>query len=79
VTDGIISALEREVTIDGQSMNLLQTNAAVNPGNSGGGLFNSSGELIGIVVAKTVDAEGLGFAIPIDSAAKVFAELMNNP
>lgn len=78
VTDGIISALEREITIDKETMTLLQTNAAVNPGNSGGGLFNSAGELIGIVIAKTVDAEGLGFAIPIDAANAVIAVLMKN-
>lgn len=44
VTDGIVSALNREITIDGDTMNLLQTNAAINPGNSGGGLFNEYGE-----------------------------------
>ncbi|MBQ2862637.1 MAG: trypsin-like peptidase domain-containing protein, partial [Clostridia bacterium] len=74
VTDGIISALDREVTIDGQEMRLLQTNAAVNPGNSGGGLFNMAGELIGVVNAKSSSSnsgatiEGLGFAIPINHA-----------
>ena len=68
VTDGIISALDREITIDGIKMVLLQTNAAVNPGNSGGGLFNMAGELIGIVNAKqsATGIEGLAFAIPID-------------
>src|SRR5699024_342301 len=53
VTSGIISALDREMTIDGQTMTLLQTDAAVNPGNSGGGLFNANGDLIGIVNAKS--------------------------
>jgi serine protease Do len=57
-------------------MTLLQTNAAVNPGNSGGGLFNMSGELIGIIVAKDIDAEGIGFAIPIDVVSEVVADLM---
>ena len=68
VTDGIISALDREITIDGVKMVLLQTNAAVNPGNSGGGLFNMAGELVGIVNAKqsATGIEGLAFAIPID-------------
>ena len=68
VTDGIVSALDREITIDGVTMTLLQTNAAVNPGNSGGGLFNMAGRLIGIVNAKHQQSgiEGLGFAIPID-------------
>ncbi len=79
VTDGIISALEREMTIEGEKMNLLQTNAAVNPGNSGGGLFNMYGELIGIVNAKTSGSgiEGLGFAIPIDDAKNVIEELID--
>ncbi|HQB33018.1 MAG TPA: trypsin-like peptidase domain-containing protein, partial [Erysipelotrichaceae bacterium] len=49
VTDGIISALSREITIDGQKMNLLQTNTAISPGNSGGGLFDVAGNLIGII------------------------------
>ncbi|MBQ7171898.1 MAG: trypsin-like peptidase domain-containing protein [Clostridia bacterium] len=77
VTNGIISALDREIEIDGQTMNLLQTNAAVNPGNSGGGLFNLGGELIGIVNAKSAgsDVEGLGFAIPINDAIEVMKEL----
>ncbi|MEG2930591.1 MAG: trypsin-like peptidase domain-containing protein, partial [Ruthenibacterium sp.] len=80
VTDGIISALDREITVGNQTMTLLQTNAAVSPGNSGGGLFNNKGELIGIVNAKSSsdNAEGLGFAIPIDTAIKVATELMNN-
>ena len=80
VTDGIISALNRDVTIGSETMNLLQTNAAVSPGNSGGGLFNSKAELIGLVNAKSSgsDTEGLGFAIPINTALKVAEELMNN-
>lgn len=80
VTDGIISATSREIILDGETMNLLQTNAAINPGNSGGGLFNSSGELIGIVVAKSSgsDVEGLGFAIPINDAKTVIEQLMSN-
>lgn len=80
VTDGIISALSREITVDGQKMNLLQTNAAVNPGNSGGGLFNIYGELIGVVNAKSGgdNVEGLGFAIPINIAKKVIEDLMQN-
>ena len=78
VTDGIISALDREITIDGENMTLLQTNAAINPGNSGGGLFNGRGELIGIVNAKSsgTDIEGLGFAIPVNDAVKVFDDLV---
>ncbi len=78
VTNGIISALDREITVQGESMRLLQTNAAVNPGNSGGGLFNLAGELIGIVNAKSSgeDVEGLGFAIPINTAEEVAAQLI---
>jgi len=78
VTSGIISALDREITIDGETMSLLQTDAAVNPGNSGGGLFNLLGELIGVVNAKSSgsEIEGLGFAIPIDTAKIVVEQLI---
>ena len=76
VTNGIISALSREITVEGQKMTLLQTDAAINPGNSGGGLFNGCGELIGIVNAKSTDAEGIGFAIPINLAKAVASDLM---
>ena len=77
VTNGIISAMNREITIDSETFNLLQTNAAINPGNSGGGLFNEYGQLIGIVNAKSAgsDIEGLGFAIPINIAMKVVEDL----
>ena len=80
VTDGIISALNREVTVEDNDMTLLQTNASISPGNSGGGLFNANGELIGIVNAKSADseAEGIGFAIPIDTAIEVATDLMSN-
>lgn len=79
VTDGIISALEREITLDGTTMNLIQTNAAVNPGNSGGGLFNDKGELVGIVIAKSsgLDVEGLGFAIPINDVKDVINDIID--
>ncbi|MBR5322469.1 MAG: trypsin-like peptidase domain-containing protein [Clostridia bacterium] len=78
VTDGIISALDREITVEGETMVLLQTNAAVSPGNSGGGLFNSNGELIGIVNAKSSGSsvEGLGFAIPANTAKTIIKDLM---
>ncbi len=78
VTDGIISALDREIDLDGKTMTLLQTNAAINPGNSGGGLFNDKGELIGIVVAKSSGSgiEGLGFAIPINTAKDLIDQIM---
>ncbi|MDO5114412.1 MAG: trypsin-like peptidase domain-containing protein, partial [Planctomycetia bacterium] len=79
VTAGIISALDRELVIDGKTMTLLQTDSSINPGNSGGGLFNGDGQLIGIVVAKSSgsDVEGLGFAIPINKAADVAQQLMD--
>lgn len=79
-TEGIISALEREITIDGKSMSLIQTSASINPGNSGGGLFDQYGNLIGIVVAKSSgsDVEGLGFAIPADTVLKVAKSLIEN-
>lgn len=80
VTNGIISALNRQITLDGETMNLLQTDTAINPGNSGGGLFNSEGELIGLVVAKSSgeDVEGLGFAIPVNDVKTVVEALMTN-
>lgn len=79
VTDGIISALAREVTIDNRNMTLLQTNAQVNPGNSGGGLFNANGELIGIVNAKdsATEIEGIAFAIPINNVLDILDDLKN--
>ena len=77
-TSGIISAANREVTVETRAMTLLQTDAAISPGSSGGGLFNASGSLIGIVNAKasTADAEGLGFAIPVNSVKQVISDLM---
>lgn len=80
VTSGIISALDREINVDNQSMHLLQTSAAINSGNSGGGLFNDHGELVGIVNAKSggENIEGLGFAIPIDHAKTVIENLIEN-
>lgn len=80
LTEGIISALDREIIIDGERMNLLQTSAAVNPGNSGGGLINSRGELIGIINAKSggFNIEGLGFAIPVNRAIEVANEIIEH-
>lgn len=78
VTDGIVSALDRNVSIDGISMTLLQHNAAINPGNSGGALFDMMGNLVGIVNAKTSETgiEGLGFAIPVNIAFEYFRGVM---
>ncbi len=78
VTEGIISATERQISVDGNDMTLLQVSAPINPGNSGGGLFNLAGELVGVVNAKmsSEEIEGLGFAIPVDTAYKIACELM---
>ena len=83
VTDGIISSPSREMVINNQSMELIQTNAEINSGNSGGGLFDGNGNLVGIVNAKDSGTtssgtviEGIGFAIPINSAMKVANELI---
>ena len=78
-TGGMISAVKRSVTVEGNEMELIQTDAAISPGNSGGGLFNASGKLIGIVNAKVSDsnAEGLGFAIPVNSVVKEINDLLN--
>lgn len=80
VTQGIISSTDREISLEGRTRSLIQTDAAINSGNSGGGLFNSKGELVGIVVAKGegVGVEGLGFAIPIDSVAKQIDDIIEN-
>lgn len=79
-TEGIISGLEREITLDGRTMKLIQTSASINPGNSGGGLFDQYGNLIGIVVAKSSgsNVEGLGFAIPSDLAKKISSSLIES-
>lgn len=80
-TTGIISALDRDVTIDGKTLKLLQTDTAINPGNSGGPLINSRGEVIGINTAKfggstgETSIEGIGFAIPINQAKQKLGEL----
>ncbi|MCR5784406.1 MAG: trypsin-like peptidase domain-containing protein [Eubacterium sp.] len=78
VTTGVISALNREVTVDGVTNELIQTSAAINPGNSGGALLNSAGEVIGINSAKytDTDVEGMGYAIPISTAIPIIEELI---
>ena len=78
VSNGIVSATEREIQVGGVTMHLIQTNAAVNPGNSGGGMFNMKGELVGIVNAKSsgTGIEGLGFAIPINQVLGVTEQLL---
>jgi len=79
VTTGIVSALDREVTIDNFTAKLIQTDAAINPGNSGGALLNMKGELVGINSSKfaATKVEGIGYAIPIDTAEPILENLMS--
>ena len=81
LTDGIVSAINRDVNVDGVKMTLIQTNAALNNGNSGGPLINIYGQVVGINTMKmgsssAVSVEGLGFAIPISSAAWMVNDLI---
>ncbi len=78
VTTGIISAVNREVTADGRVYNVIQTDAAINSGNSGGALVNQNGEVIGINTLKLSGSgiEGIGFAIPISSARTIIDQLI---
>ena len=80
VTAGVISALNRSVTIDastGQALEgLIQTDAPINPGNSGGALVTSTGTVIGINTAIIAQAQGIGLAIPINSARTVANEII---
>ncbi len=79
VTRGIISALDRTIEIDGVPKEYIQTDAAINFGNSGGALLNEDGKVIGINSAKAASSgvEGMGYAIPIDEAEPILAELMD--
>lgn len=79
ITRGIISQLHRPVQVseDQQYADLIQTDASINPGNSGGPLLNIDGDLIGINVAVRVGAQGIGFAVPIDSAIEVVSRLLD--
>ena len=84
VTTGVISALGRDVELQAEdgtviTNQLIQTDAAVNPGNSGGALLNMNGEVIGVVSAKyaDTDVEGMGYAIPITEASEIITSLMN--
>ena len=82
MTDGIISAINRDLVVNGRGMTLMQTNAALNNGNSGGPLINAYGQVIGINTMKmssyysTASVEGLGFAIPISTAKPIIDELI---
>jgi len=80
MTDGIVSALDRVVSVEGKSIRTFQFSAAVNSGNSGGPIYNTDGEVIGIVTAKVVrgNVEGIGFAIPINDAVEIASELIEH-
>ena len=79
VTTGVVSAKNREVSLTDGTMNLLQTDAAITPGNSGGVLINMDGQVVGINNAKLEDTsvEGMGYAIPITTAKTILTDLMN--
>ena len=84
LTVGYVSAKERDVTTDGRTINMIQTDAAINSGNSGGPLFNSLGQVVGITTAKYSGSsssgatiEGIGFAIPIDDAMPLVDDFIN--
>ncbi|MCR5369590.1 MAG: trypsin-like peptidase domain-containing protein [Clostridium sp.] len=78
VTVGVISALNKEIPVEGSDRKLIQVDAAINPGNSGGALLNMKGELIGINSAKiaSTEVEGIGYAIPISEAKEIMNNLM---
>ena len=86
LTSGSVSALNRKITINNTAMNLIQTDTAINSGNSGGALFNSHGEVIGITNAKysssgsssSASIENIGFAIPINSVSEIITSIINN-
>lgn len=78
VTEGIISALHRNIPVNGvqEYPDLIQTDASINPGNSGGPLLNADGQMVGINAAVRIGAQGIGFAIPIDRAIEVAATMI---
>lgn len=86
LTSGSVSALNRKITINNTAMELIQTDTAINSGNSGGALFNSHGEVIGITNAKysssgsstSASIENIGFAIPINSVSDIITSIINN-
>jgi serine protease Do len=79
VTVGVVSAVKRDVTLNKEISYkaLIQTDAAINPGNSGGPLLNVNGELVGVNVAIRAGAQGIGFAIPVDTMMRVAADMMS--
>ena len=83
-SNGIVSALEKEIYINNVYLTVIQTNAAVNAGNSGGGLFDLNGNIVGIVNAKKssnyteTSVEGMGYAIPSNTVQRIFDEIVQN-
>ena len=86
VTKGIVSAINRDITVEGKEMTLIQTDAAINGGNSGGALFNMHGEVIGITNAKysssssssTASVDNIGFAIPMNHVYNIVKSIIEN-
>ena len=83
MSGGMVSSVNRTINVDGTPFNMIQTDASINPGNSGGPLFNSYGEVVGIVSAKyssysNESVEGLGFAIPINDVWSMIEDIMTN-
>ena len=83
MTEGIVSCVNRAINVDGTPFNMIQVDCSINPGNSGGPLFNSYGEVIGIVSAKyssysNTTVEGIGFAIPINDVVSLVKDIMTN-
>ena len=83
MSGGMVSCVNRPINVDGTPFNMIQTDASINPGNSGGPLFNSYGEVVGIVSAKyssysSQSVEGLGFAIPINDVSAMIQDIMTN-
>ena len=84
MSGGMVSSVNRAINVSGTPFNMIQTDASINPGNSGGPLFNSYGEVVGIVSAKYSSAsneesvEGLGFAIPINDVIAMIQDIMTN-
>lgn len=83
MTTGVVSCVDRAINVDGTPFNMVQVDCSINPGNSGGPLFNSYGEVIGIVTAKyssysNTTVEGIGFAIPINDVVSLVEDIMTN-
>ena len=83
MSEGIVSCVNRAVNVDGTPFNMIQVDCSINPGNSGGPLFNSYGEVVGIVSAKyssyaNTTVEGLGFAIPINDVQSIIKDIIEN-